>query len=55
MTGKHGATVTAVVFFNNDITYYSPGLLASDAYHLFQRGKRIFAHNLAELIDRALN
>ena len=33
----------------------APGLLASDGIHLSQKGKRVFAQELAGLIDRALN
>ncbi|KAK4829284.1 hypothetical protein QYF61_002676 [Mycteria americana] len=43
------------VFFDNGMAYTAPGLLASDGIHLSQRGKRIFAQELAGLIDRALN
>ncbi|KAK4826058.1 hypothetical protein QYF61_004173 [Mycteria americana] len=42
-------------FFDNGMAYTAPGLLASDGIHLSQRGKRIFAQELAGLIDRALN
>ncbi|KAK4816534.1 hypothetical protein QYF61_017735 [Mycteria americana] len=42
-------------FFNNGMVYTAPGLLVSDGIHLYQRGKRVFAHELAGLIDRALN
>jgi len=37
------------------MAYMAPGLLVSDGIHLSQRGKRVFAHKLAGLIDRALN
>jgi len=42
-------------FFDNGMAYTAPGLLASDEIHLPQRRKRVFAHKLAGLIDRALN
>jgi len=42
-------------FFDNGMGYTAPGLLASDRVHLCQRGKRVFAHKLVGLIDRALN
>ena len=42
-------------FFDNRMAYTAPGLLALDGIHLSQRGKRVFAHELAGLIDRALN
>jgi len=35
--------------------YTAPGLRVSDGIHLSLRGKRVFAHKLAGLIDRALN
>ena len=41
--------------FDNEMVYKALGLLASDGIHLSQRGKRVFAHKLAGLIDRALN
>ena len=42
-------------FFDNGMVYTAPGLLASDGIHLSPRGKRVFAHDLAGLIDGALN
>jgi len=42
-------------FFDNRMAYMAPGLLASDGIHLSQKGKRVFAQELAGLIDRALN
>ncbi|KAK4826157.1 hypothetical protein QYF61_005730 [Mycteria americana] len=42
-------------FFNNGMVYRAPGLLASNGIHLSQSGERVFAHELAGLIDRALN
>ena len=43
------------VLCDNGMAYAAPGLLASNGRHLSQRGKRVFAHELAGLIDRALN
>jgi len=42
-------------FFDNGMAYTAPGLLASNGSHLSQRGKRVFAQELAGLIDSALN
>ncbi|GAB0179160.1 hypothetical protein GRJ2_000381300 [Grus japonensis] len=42
-------------FFDNGMAYMAPGLMNPDGIHLSQRGKRIFAQELAGLIDRALN
>ncbi|GAB0208393.1 hypothetical protein GRJ2_003305000 [Grus japonensis] len=42
-------------FFDNGVAYMAPGLMNPDGIHLSQRGKRIFAQELAGLIDRALN
>ncbi|GAB0209138.1 hypothetical protein GRJ2_003379500 [Grus japonensis] len=42
-------------FFDNGAAYTAPGLMNPDGIHLSQRGKRIFAQELAGLIDRALN
>jgi len=42
-------------FFDNGMGYTAPGLRVSDGIHLSLRGKRVFAHKLAGLIDRALN
>jgi len=37
------------------LAFLTTGLLAPDGIHLSQRGKRVFAQELAGLIDRALN
>ncbi|KAK4813943.1 hypothetical protein QYF61_003013 [Mycteria americana] len=50
-----GVIATDLGFFDNGMAYTAPGLLASDGIHLSQRGKRIFAQELAALINRALN
>ena len=51
-----GVTTTiSFSFFDNGMVYTAPGLLASDGNHLSQREKRVFAHKLVGLIDRALN
>ena len=42
-------------FVDHGKVYATPGLLAPDGMCLSQRGKRIFAHELAGLIDKALN
>ncbi|GAB0203701.1 cAMP-dependent protein kinase inhibitor alpha [Grus japonensis] len=42
-------------FFDNGAAYTAPGLMNPDGIHLSQRGKRIFAQELAGLINRALN
>ncbi|GAB0179489.1 hypothetical protein GRJ2_000414200 [Grus japonensis] len=42
-------------FFDNGVAYTAPGLMNPDGIHLSQRGKRIFAQELAGLINRALN
>ena len=42
-------------FFDHGSVYTTPGLLATDGVHLSQRGKRIFAQELAGLIEKALN
>jgi len=42
-------------FFDHGTTYTAPSLLESNGNQLSQRGKRIFAQELAGLIDRALN
>jgi len=42
-------------FFDNGMAYTAPGLLVSDGIHLSQRGKKVFDHKLAGLVDRALN
>ena len=41
--------------FNHGEVYTALGLLVTDGVQLSQRGKRILAHELAELIKRALN
>jgi len=41
--------------FDHGSAYMAPGLLATDRIHLSQRGKRIFAQELAGLTERALN
>jgi len=40
--------------YGDGMAYTVQGLLASDEIHLSQKGKRVFAHELAGLIDRAL-
>ena len=40
---------------DNGMAYRAPGLLKSDGIHLSQRGERVFAQELAWLMDRALN
>jgi len=42
-------------FFDHGEVYTAPGLLATDGVQLSQRGKRILGHELAGLIERALN
>ncbi|KFV15623.1 hypothetical protein N340_04099, partial [Tauraco erythrolophus] len=42
-------------FFDNGVVHMAPGLLAPDGTCLSQRGARVFAQQLAGLIDRALN
>ncbi|GAB0178621.1 hypothetical protein GRJ2_000327400 [Grus japonensis] len=42
-------------FFDNGEVYTAPGLMNPDGIHLSQMGKRIFAPELAGLINRALN
>jgi len=42
-------------FFDPGEVYTSQGLLATDRVQLSRRGKRILAHELAGLIERALN
>ena len=42
-------------FYDPGALYSAPGLLSADGFHLSLRGKRILAHELAGLIDRALN
>ena len=39
-------------FFDNGMAYMAPGLPASGGIHLSQRGKRVFAHELAGLTDK---
>ena len=42
-------------FFNHGEVYTAPGLLVTGGTQLSQRGKRILGHELAGLIERALN
>ena len=42
-------------FFDHGEVYTAPGLLATDGWQLSQREKRILSHELAGLIERALN
>jgi len=42
-------------FFDHGEVYMAPGLLATDRVQLSQRRKRILTHELAGLIERALN
>ena len=42
-------------FFDHGEVYIAPGLLATDGFQLSQRGKRILAHKMVGLIERALN
>jgi len=42
-------------FFDHGEVYTAPGLLATHGVQLSQRGKRILAHKLAGLTERALN
>jgi len=42
-------------FFDHGEVYTAPGLLVTDGVQLSQRGKRILGHELAGLIERALN
>jgi len=42
-------------FFDHREVYTALGLLATDGVQLSQRGKRILAHKLVGLIERALN
>jgi len=41
--------------FDHGEVYTAPGLLATGGLQLSQRGKRILGHELAGLIERALN
>jgi len=41
--------------FDNEVAYTAIGLMASERIHLSQRGKKVFAHEQAGLIDSALN
>jgi len=43
------------VVFDNGMAYVAPGLMVSGAIHLSQSEKRVFAHKLVGLVDRALN
>ena len=42
-------------FFDHGEVYMAPGLLVTDGVQLSHKGKRIMAHELAGLIERALN
>jgi len=42
-------------FFDHGEVYTAPGVLATDGVQLSQRDQRILAHELAGLIERALN
>ena len=42
-------------FFDHGEVYTAPGLLVTGGTQLSQRGKRILGHELAGLIERALN
>jgi len=42
-------------FFDHGEVYMAPGPLATDGGQLSQSGKRILAHELAGLIEKALN
>jgi len=42
-------------FFDHREVYTAPGLLATGGSQLSQRGKKILGHELAGLIERALN
>jgi len=42
-------------FFDHGEAYTAPGLLATGRVQLSKRGKRILGHELARLIERALN
>jgi len=42
-------------FFDHGEVHTAPGLLATGRSQLSQRGKRILGHELAGLIERALN
>jgi len=42
-------------FFDRGEVYTAPGLLATGGLQLSQRGKRILGHELAGLLERALN
>jgi len=48
-------SLTQLWLFDNGLAYTAPGLLTLDGIHLSQRGKRIFAQELAGLIGRVLN
>jgi len=45
----------SIDFFDHGEVYTAPGLLAMAEVLLSQRGKRILAHELVRLIERALN
>ncbi|TRZ06778.1 hypothetical protein HGM15179_020329 [Zosterops borbonicus] len=42
-------------FFDHEETFMAPGLLEPDGLHLSVKGKRVLAHELAELIETASN
>jgi len=42
-------------FFDHEEVYVAPGLLETEGVQLSQRGNRILIHELAGLIERALN
>ncbi|XP_053823847.1 uncharacterized protein LOC128801764 isoform X1 [Vidua chalybeata] len=42
-------------FFDHGATFMAPALLESDGIHLSVKGRRFLAHELADLIERALN
>jgi len=42
-------------FFDHGEVYTAPSLMATDGTQLSQRGKRILGHELAVIIERALN
>lgn len=50
-----GVTGKIFFFFDHEMVYMTPGLLAPDRIHLSQRWKGIFVHKLEGLIERALN
>jgi len=50
-----GAIGAILFFFDHGEFYMDPDLLATNGIQLSQRGKRILAHELAGLIERALD